>query len=195
MPCCPSCGKGGFASHEAIARHMSQLRLGCSTLSDTLIHLQEDLMLRGGWDTLQPMAVDQPKTMQEYNKPDLNENDTFEGTQGDKSLSDLSSWTQYFPGAAHAFEGGKTFLDKFDADKFRDCQKSNIYYPFTSQGEWELGSCLLHSSLSMNAINSLLSLDLGHPSVVTCQVHQLTSRIDQNSAYLISNCEGAQKMS
>ncbi|KAI6039430.1 hypothetical protein EDC04DRAFT_2526922, partial [Pisolithus marmoratus] len=47
-------------------------------------------------------------------------------------------------------------------DKFSNHQSLNIYYPFASRGDWELGSWLLHSGLSMGVINTFLSLHLVH---------------------------------
>ena len=67
---------------------------------------------------------------------------------------------EYFPGAAQAFQGGSTFLNKFAADEFSNHRSSNTYYPFASRGDWQMGSWLLRSGLSMSAINTFLSLDL-----------------------------------
>ncbi|KAI5992235.1 hypothetical protein EDD15DRAFT_2168646 [Pisolithus albus] len=58
------------------------------------------------------------------------------------------------------YKGGSTFINKFDADEFGQQRSSNIYYPFASRGDWELGSWLLRSGLSMGAIDVFLSLDL-----------------------------------
>ncbi|KAI5985287.1 hypothetical protein EDD15DRAFT_2176081 [Pisolithus albus] len=70
------------------------------------------------------------------------------------------SFIEYFPGAAQMYKGGSTFINKFDADEFGQQRSSNIYYPFASRGDWELGSWLLRSGLSMGAIDVFLSLDL-----------------------------------
>ncbi|KAI6003153.1 hypothetical protein EDD15DRAFT_2385610 [Pisolithus albus] len=70
------------------------------------------------------------------------------------------SFIEYFPGATQTYKGGSTFINKFDADEFGQQRSSNIYYPFASRGDWELGSWLLHSGLSMGAIDVFLSLDL-----------------------------------
>ncbi|KAI5996688.1 hypothetical protein EDD15DRAFT_2387099 [Pisolithus albus] len=67
---------------------------------------------------------------------------------------------EYFPGAVQTYNGGSTFVNKFDADKFSELRSSNVYYPFSSSGDWELGSWLLRSGLSMSAINTFLSLRL-----------------------------------
>ena len=172
MPCCPSCSRGGFADHEAVARHMSQPRSGCSNWSDILIHLQEDMFATQIQDSM--MAIYKPRTTQEH--LDLSIDDGIvEGPWGDKSqLPDQSSTTVYFNGATCIFGVGKTFLNKFNNDLFNSYWELNIYYPFASCGDWELGSWLLCSSLSMIMINSLLSLELVHLFVLTCQICLLT---------------------
>ena len=43
-------------------------------------------------------------------------------------------------------------------DKFGNLHTSNLYYPFASCEEWELALWLLHSGLSMRAINAFLAL-------------------------------------
>jgi len=158
MPCCPSCGKGGFATHNAVSRHMSQPRSGCSTWFDNLVRIHEDL----GRDDNGPnylRTVDlQPKNIDEYDVRGNDDEEMHDGTQeGD------SEPIKYFLGATKVFSGGSTFLNKFEVDQFNECRSSNIYYPFASRGEWQMGSWLLRSGLSMSAINAFLSLDLVHP--------------------------------
>ena len=81
-----------------------------------------------------------------------------------------AGYTKYFLGAAQTYSGGSTFTNRFDMDKFSSQQTLNIYYPFASRGDWELGSWLLHSSLSMSMIDSLLSLILVCVSYLECQL-------------------------
>ena len=160
MPRCPSCGKGGFATHDAVSRHMSQPRSGCSTWSDGLIRICEDLSMdpdgsnhrhttheqlgQGIVDEFGPCQVDGDEEMLDTADEDDSESNPIE----------------YFPGAAQAFQGGSTFLNKFAADEFSNHRSSNTYYPFASRGDWQMGSWLLRSGLSMSAINTFLSLDL-----------------------------------
>jgi len=77
---------------------------------------------------------------------------------------------EYFSGATQTYNGGSTFISKFDTDEFSNQRTSNIYYPFASRGDWELGSWLLRSGLSMGAIDSLLSLILVHFSYLVYQL-------------------------
>lgn len=65
-----------------------------------------------------------------------------------------------YPGSAKVFGSGGTFMDKFDADQYSSERKEHLYYPFASRDEWELGSYLLRSSLSMGAIDKFLKLEL-----------------------------------
>jgi len=161
MPRCPSCGKGGFATHNAISRHMSQQKSGCSTWFDNLVRIHEDLLGRdhdGPNHSPHTTSIDEQfGDIGEYNPWVNSDEEMLDGTREDNSES---SPIEYFPGAAQAFVGGSTFLDRFEADQFSNCRSSNIYYPFASRGDWQMGSWLLRSGLSMSAINTFLSLDL-----------------------------------
>ncbi|KAH9172245.1 hypothetical protein EDB89DRAFT_2114235 [Lactarius sanguifluus] len=67
---------------------------------------------------------------------------------------------QEFVGAAREYGHGTTFMKGFDRDPYSQECKKNLYYPFASQGEWEMATPLLHSSLSVSSIDSFLSLEL-----------------------------------
>ncbi|KAG2032382.1 hypothetical protein BDR03DRAFT_1015267 [Suillus americanus] len=64
-------------------------------------------------------------------------------------------------GTCYAWDG-VTFLDLFDADEYAECRKENLFYPFASREEWEVADFLLHSPLSMAAINQFLELPMIH---------------------------------
>ena len=154
-----SCGRRGFANHDTVSRHMTQPKSGCSSWFDDLVRIRQDLLVRngdcGGLDDLQVMTInDQPGTGDECDPL----------VDGDDQMSldrdPQSSSIEYFLGAAQTYRGGSAFINKFHADEFSNHRASNIYYPFASAGDWELGLWLLRSGLSMNAINSFLSLDL-----------------------------------
>ena len=51
-------------------------------------------------------------------------------------------------------------MDSFDADPFSEFCERNQFYPFASRGNWELGSWLFNSGLSLVAINKFLQLKL-----------------------------------
>lgn len=78
------------------------------------------------------------------------------------------SEVEEFPGAAATFEQGRvSFLQRFDQDRFSEERRSNIYYPFASRADWELGLWLTRSGLSMAAIDGLLSLQLVSPTMIS----------------------------
>ncbi|KAG1848106.1 hypothetical protein F4604DRAFT_1542592, partial [Suillus subluteus] len=66
----------------------------------------------------------------------------------------------FFPNPPLAYQDGYTFLGLFDSDKNSIHQKTNLYYPFSSQRDWQLAAWLLHSGLSMGKIDSFLSLEM-----------------------------------
>ncbi|KAG1776905.1 hypothetical protein EV702DRAFT_1045915 [Suillus placidus] len=67
---------------------------------------------------------------------------------------------EHFRGAAKVYQRGQTFRDRFNMDPYTVHRKDNLYYPFASCQDWELGSFLLCSSLSMAAIDEFLGLEL-----------------------------------
>ncbi|KAG9315561.1 hypothetical protein JVU11DRAFT_3189 [Chiua virens] len=64
------------------------------------------------------------------------------------------------PGTASVFPGEKIFIQAFFADKYGPFHCNNLFYPFASQENWQVGSWLLHSGLSMAEIDNFLKLDL-----------------------------------
>jgi hypothetical protein len=72
----------------------------------------------------------------------------------------INQHRDFYPGAARVYGKGHTFMDVFDADQFANERKENLYYPFASKQDWEIGSWLLRSGLSMPAIDQFLRLQL-----------------------------------
>ncbi|KAF7981980.1 hypothetical protein HWV62_30801 [Athelia sp. TMB] len=66
----------------------------------------------------------------------------------------------HYPQSSQTFGVSQSFMDTFDADKHADERKKNLYFPWTSQGDYALGAWLLRSGLSMQAINDFLALEL-----------------------------------
>ena len=80
-------------------------------------------------------------------------------------------------------------MDQFDTDTFNAQRKVNLYYPFASRQDWELGSWLLRSGLSLVAIDKFLSLELvrqSHHYLSNSNCHS-----GQQSPPFLQNCEGA----
>ncbi|KAG1854223.1 hypothetical protein F4604DRAFT_1932825 [Suillus subluteus] len=65
-----------------------------------------------------------------------------------------------FPGSTEAYEGGHIFLSLFDEDENSVHRVNNPYYLFSEWKDWEVGSWLLCSGLSMGKIDSFLSLEM-----------------------------------
>ena len=51
-------------------------------------------------------------------------------------------------------------MEGFHADEFSEERSQNIFYPFSSKGEWQLASFLSRTGLSMRFVDEFLSLDL-----------------------------------
>ncbi|KAG1740113.1 uncharacterized protein EDB91DRAFT_1248443 [Suillus paluster] len=68
---------------------------------------------------------------------------------------------EWYEGAARCYsQDGITFLDLFDTDEHAEYRKENLFYPFALREEWEVTDFLLHSALSMVAINTFLQLSM-----------------------------------
>ena len=162
MPCCPSCGKGGFKDNTAVANHMSQPTSGCNTWIDNLVSLHDNIDPRA-----QAAHCPAPVFVPQSNSKDLAgmDIDTDETvppiTQPRSELplaGSLQQTCDTFPGAAKIFASGVTFMDRFDADQLSNFRSTNLYYPFASCEEWELAAWLLRLGLSMRAIDAFLKL-------------------------------------
>ena len=83
-------------------------------------------------------------------------------TQGPGSASDTSNsvYCEDFNGAAKEWGFSSMFMRRFDCDAYAHMHQDNLYYPFTSEVDWELAAFLLCSGLSMAMINDFLSLQL-----------------------------------
>ena len=71
-----------------------------------------------------------------------------------------SEVTDYFPDPPLAYQDGYTFLSVFDSDENSVYRKTDLYYPFSGQGDWQVASWLLRSGLSMGKIDSFLLLEM-----------------------------------
>ncbi|KAI6022462.1 hypothetical protein BKA83DRAFT_4464045 [Pisolithus microcarpus] len=63
-----------------------------------------------------------------------------------------------FPRAAEIFEGGETFLTRFELDPYSVCRRLVPFYPFANLDDWRVANFLLTSGLSMRALDKFLSL-------------------------------------
>lgn len=69
-------------------------------------------------------------------------------------------YVETYIGAGAQYDKGTTFMDGFNNDAFSDKHKTNTFYPFASRMDWEMGSWLFNSGLSLTAIDKFLSLEL-----------------------------------
>jgi hypothetical protein len=51
-------------------------------------------------------------------------------------------------------------MERFNSDKYSGSRAENMYYPFAGKDEWELGSFLHSSGLSMRKIDEFLKLKM-----------------------------------
>jgi hypothetical protein len=72
----------------------------------------------------------------------------------------MKYYEEFHPNIPLIFGSGPGFMDIFNADNHNEKRKENLYYPFSSKGEWGLASWLLSSGLSMRAIDDFLSLPI-----------------------------------
>jgi len=62
--------------------------------------------------------------------------------------------------AGKKYSRGQTFLERFDDDKHAPERSANLFFPFASKEDWQVGAWLSRSRLSMAAIDSFLSLPM-----------------------------------
>ncbi|KAG1792929.1 uncharacterized protein HD556DRAFT_1444008 [Suillus plorans] len=150
---CPSCGKDGFKTDTAVARHMSQPHSGCNSWLDELIRLRSHLPPG-------PLKDDPMESNEE--EDDVHFGDTYDGGWDEIPVEEETpaEVTDYFPGAAKTYGMGYTFLSLFNTDENSVYRKMNLYYLFSCKQDWETASWLLRSGLSMGKIDSFLSLEM-----------------------------------
>ncbi len=187
MPHCPRCNKS-FADEVRVAAHLSQPTSRCNTHNDELITVAEALQRahqRQPPRHSHPHSFNRHIIVSAYSDDESDDDDDDNGRSvGAGSPSDFNTamdidpiptahaahatthtalndlHIEKFPHSGTSTESDKSFMSKFHADTFSLERKANIYYPFTSRDEWKLASFLLHSNLSMAAIDSFLKLEM-----------------------------------
>ncbi|KAF5321441.1 hypothetical protein D9619_000085 [Psilocybe cf. subviscida] len=166
---CPRCGEV-FRNFSRMIRHMAQPFSRCKAHQDAL----QEATLNSLRKSPQPSS---PEPSSHRTTPEIDlpptppppELDDLVGPQitGEPNIphfqplpASCSLEIIYHPSAAEMYGQGTTFLDAFNQDKFAEYRKTNIYYPFASKMESELGIFLIRSSMSMAEINSFLKLDM-----------------------------------
>lgn len=139
---CPSCGK----RFKDVLRHLNHRSSKCA-----------------GWFTL-PLGVTSPPRPQRPKSTGTIDDEP--PPTGDPEPTPTStranprSLRTDFPNASMIYGRAKSFIDRFNDDKYALRRVDNPYYPFADQEEWELGSFLLRSGMSMQKVDEFLRLKL-----------------------------------
>ncbi|KAG1852755.1 hypothetical protein DFJ58DRAFT_728406 [Suillus subalutaceus] len=183
---CPNCLKS-FAGALAVTQHLSQPLTSCLQRIDKLQSASQILLESGQHTTssstttrrpspvhydfsgpmdfeVEPVLVTPPEGQDDSDfyegvAVDLENNlGSYKESWGDRVLK--KSYVEHFEGAAKTYRCGQTFQDRFHMDPYSHHHRDNLYYPFASLQDWELGKFLLCLSLSMAAIDQFLGLEL-----------------------------------
>ena len=141
---CPACAKP-FKNEKTLLQHLNQPRGRCVLLE----HVET---LTSDSATISAPNDDPPFDEDPYDDTDM------AGPTDHRTHAPNVRDQEFFPGAGRIYGEGPTFMAQFDADKHASKREKNTYYPFHEQGDWELGSWLLRSGLSMRAIDDFLRL-------------------------------------
>lgn len=90
--------------------------------------------------------------------PSLAEFAVFDDFQEQEALQ--AEYVEIHPNAGMKYGLGKTFLESFDDDRHAPERSVNLFFPFASKEDWQVGVWLSRSRLSMAAIDSFLSLPM-----------------------------------
>ena len=150
---CPSCHKR-FANDSNVLRHMNHPRTSCMSVFDFLesMHLPNE----------HPPPTDQQQNHNEPNRNETDRNETNPDTQA-AGGSSAEYHEELHPNTPIVFGSGPGFIDVFNTDRHAEKRGENLYYPFSSKGEWGVASWLLCSGLSMRAIDDFLALPIVSP--------------------------------
>ena len=162
---CPDCGKR-FANETRVLQHMNQPSIVCGSWVNDLSRLRFQLRppaAPNGTDTHAHTAFQFPGP----DNSTVDDADRF-GDSEDAAYGPVDEYPDHtatpvvdsHPNTPSIYPGGTTFVDQFSNDQYAAHREENLYYPFASREDWQLASWLLHSRLSMAAIDELLSLQL-----------------------------------
>lgn len=197
MISCPCCGKK-FCTETNVLQHMNQPNSSCHGGSlfnsdfltvDTAVGLEashfhnmdqppstgdlEDIVPSlAPWSRYPWFRWDEDIEMDDAPSNPCSDNLDNMGTEPQQLHQDR--FMEMFEGCGERFPGSKTFMDQFKEDQHAEQRRDNIYFPWALKQEWVFVSWLLHSRLSMAAINNLLSLDIVR-CLHFCMFHLLTS--------------------
>ena len=191
---CPRCGKK-FYSETNVLQHMNQPLSLCRVLwhEEEYTHLLHQLFEPGQNRFMEDESggivpeteadLPQDRWVPPGSQDDNHSHSGEFGTAGDPS----DRFTETYEGCSKVYPGGKTFMDTFQMDQYTEERTINPYFPFASREEWQFASWLLHSRLSLKAIDSLLSLDIVSPSAIPDTPLLINFIPDQTNPSLLSH--------
>lgn len=152
-PLCPSCGKS-FKNETTLLQHLNQPSGRCAAQQDDFVTLATQAHSSARSSSL----IDNNNST---NPALLVDEAVFNGEGVSKSgnIDEDFLHRDFFPRAGQTYGDGQTFMDLFNTDCYTGQRANNVYYPFCTKGDWEMGSWLLQSGLSMCAINDFLKLE------------------------------------
>ena len=164
---CPKCKKK-FRSIFHVSRHLSQPWSDCAREYAGLVTAQLPSTFippESGMDLEQTEEETSIQEQEAHPFEELNPDFDFEPMFVDPEhlAHDVQvplRFREDHPTAAQCYEGSQTFMTQFDQDEYSAHRKDNLYYPFASFQEWQLGYFLFSSGISMKLINEFLRLDM-----------------------------------
>lgn len=155
MPRCPSCAKR-FKTEDGTLRHLNHPHSTCAGWLNSFIpqHHSSDIRPPRNQTGMFSTVPEWHPTVTMDANMDMDAEEDVQIPQDGSGLI-----VDEFPGAGASHGPGKSFIDAFRSDRFANERVNNLYYPFASKSEWEIGSFLLRSNLSMSAIDEFLCLD------------------------------------
>ena len=141
---CPYCGK----QFEDVLRHLNHRESNCSSWFTALPP--------GPARSVSPLPPEPMDTANDISPPPslVNPEPTGNVALGPQLLR------VDFPHAGKIYGRTKSFIDRLNDNQYASHRVQNPYYPFADQEEWELGSFLLCSGMSMQKVDEFLRLKL-----------------------------------
>jgi len=161
---CPRCGKL-FNLESSVLNHMNQRSSNCRTYFVEVMTSQ----LPNQHAEIEP-APSSPasptSSIQPFQPLEAFQEDQIDVIPDPEHLETVTNtgpyYTEFHPQGSQQqlISRGSTFMELFNGDKNATKRVTNLYFPFSSQEEWQLGAFLVNSGLSMSEISEFLKLEL-----------------------------------